>query len=363
MSRRQQTTTIQDRIATLIRDALGREVVRWQRLPGGLDTRRFFRCELEGSAPPTRLIARVEDPKRRTGADPPLEPIRSLLAREGLPVPASHGIAEGIDLIEDLGDESVESCLPQIDPARRRTLYSRACALIPRLQAIRPPSPALPHFQRGLDAALIGTKAQKWLTWSLPLQLGRTPTALEEKLVRRAFDFIAEVCAEAPSRLAHRDFKAANLHLKRGGREGSAELYMIDLQGAFMAPPEYDLVCLLRDSQVRLPEAEVIAQTEEILPQLPDSVGPETFARRFDLLTLARVAKDISHYLHAARHRGDQRYLRFVPNGLRNLREAAGRAGSRDTEIREFCQLLLASPERFPAGFAAHAEGISSCGQ
>ena len=55
---------------------------------------------------------------------------------------------------------------------------------------------------------------------------------------------------------------------------------MIDLQGAFLAPPEYDLVCLLRDSYVELEAEEVQEQLDRIRPELPDAPEPEGFAAR-----------------------------------------------------------------------------------
>ena len=36
----------------------------------------------------------------------------------------------------------------------------------------------------------------------------------------------------------------------------------------------------------------------------------------FDLITLVRVAKDLSHYLDAAHTRGDRRYLQWTPTAL-----------------------------------------------
>ena len=48
--------------------------------------------------------------------------------------------------------------------------------------------------------------------------------------------------------LCHRDYHSRNLMLRAG------ELYIIDFQDARMGPDTYDLVSLLRDSYVDLPE-------------------------------------------------------------------------------------------------------------
>jgi aminoglycoside/choline kinase family phosphotransferase len=120
---------------------------------------------------------------------------------------------------------------------------------------------------------------------------------------------------------------------------------MIDVQGAFLAPPEYDLVCLLRDSYVELPDAELAAHLDAVRPALPDAPDAETFARRFDLLTLTRKGKDHARFLYAARERGDRRYLVHAPATVRYLHGAAARAARRDARLADLAALLHELPE------------------
>jgi aminoglycoside/choline kinase family phosphotransferase len=120
---------------------------------------------------------------------------------------------------------------------------------------------------------------------------------------------------------------------------------MIDLQGAFLAPPEYDLVCLLRDSYVELDEAELAHQLGRIRPRLPDAPDAESFARRFDLLTLARKGKDCARFLYAAQERGDRRFLHYLPASVRALRRAARAAAARDAALAPLAELVFQLPE------------------
>lgn len=327
----------------------GVEATKIEAIPAGLDVRCFYRVHLRGEGAPARLVARI-DPKPGPSSD--LESIRALLARHALPVPARLGSGPGIELLEDLGDQSLQKLAGETAAERLDELYAEACALVPRLQSI----PANPG--RALDPALIASKAKKWIDWTLPLALGREPRESERAAVHRGFAFVADLCAGAPQRLAHRDFKAANLILRPATSERAAELCMIDLQDAFLAPPEYDLVCLLRDSQVPLPEAAVESHLDRIRPALPDAPDKGEFLRRFDLITLVRVAKDISHFLHAASVRDDRRYLLSVPSGLAHLRGAAERAARRDSEIAPLAETLLGLPRTIdvPAGPAFEAK-------
>ena len=120
---------------------------------------------------------------------------------------------------------------------------------------------------------------------------------------------------------------------------------MIDLQGAFLAPPEYDLVCLLRDSYVELGDEEIAFQLARVRPALPDAPDPESFARRFDLLTLTRKGKDHALFLYAAKTRGINDYLRFVPPTVRALRATALRRASESPRLARLAELVGQLPE------------------
>ncbi|MCP5044925.1 MAG: phosphotransferase [bacterium] len=314
----------------------------------GLGNRRFFRLGLAGqSAPATSVIARVEadeDPaKRAVGAapEPPLEPLRRFLEDAGIPVPRRFAADRdlGVELLEDAGDESLERAARQATGELRFALYRETCAWIPRLQALENPKPPLEAFSRRLDRTLFESKATRVVDWALPYWLGRDAKPSEREVVREVFDLVAQHCDAAPARLSHRDLKAANVHFVPTP-EGGRRIVLIDLQGAFLAPPEYDLVCLLRDSHVRLAWDEVVRHLDEIRPDLPDAPTPETFMERFTLLTLTRVAKDAAHYIHAFTSNADRRYLSFLPTAREVLREAAERAAPWHPALEPLAELF-----------------------
>jgi aminoglycoside/choline kinase family phosphotransferase len=329
--------------------ASGLEPLRIEWLPAALSLRRFARIHTASGATRT-AIARIEMPEdpagRPAGAapEPPHEPIRALYERAGLPVPRRLGgdPAQGIDLLEDVGVLSLHDAAQVLAADARVALYRDACALVPRIQAIAP-APSVAAFTRRLDAPLFAYKADLVARHGLAAR-GRDATPAEAAVVREAFAWIAEQMAAAPQRLAHRDFQSANLYV-RDGAPRDARIWMIDLQGAFLAPPEYDLVCLLRDSYVDLSEDEIAAHCAAVRRALPDAPDAETFARRFDLLTLTRKGKDHARFLYAARERGDERFLRYAPATVRALRGAAARASQRDAAIADLAALLYELPE------------------
>jgi hypothetical protein len=362
---------LESRLRRLVERRLGARVDAVEWLPAEIGLRRFARVHLAQGRPAT-LVARVEAPEdpagRPPGAppEPPLEPIRALLERSGLPVPARLGADEaaGIELLEDVGPLTLAAAAAAADAAERRALYEEACDLVPRLQRIADPG-GVAGFGRRFDETLLAYKAELFCEQVLapgavsaaapaPSAAGAPPppvaraaaaTAAGAGAVRDAFRRIAGEVRAAPARLAHRDLQSANVHV-RAGRPRGRRLALIDLQGAFLAPPEYDLVCLLRDSYLELPPDELAHQLERIRPRLPDAPGPEEFARRFDLLTLARKAKDLARFLQVARARGDRRFLRFAPATVRYLREAAARAARRDPALARLAEILAALPEQ-----------------
>jgi aminoglycoside/choline kinase family phosphotransferase len=340
----------QTAVTRLVERQLAAPVTGVERLTAGLGLRRFYRVTTEGD--PSSVIARVEapeDPAGRpagTAGEPPLEPLRSFLEHRGLPVPARLGGDPelGIDLLEDLGPRTLASAASGASAGRRVALYGLAIGLIPRLQRLAPPSGELPAFRRSLDRALFDYKAELFARWSLPDALGREPRFGEVEVVREAFRWIAAESAAAPARLAHRDFQSHNLHLCGEG-SGGERLVMIDIQGALLAPPEYDLVCLLRDSYLELPEHEVQLHLEQVRPLLPDRPDPESFARRFDLLTLSRKGKDHARFVYAARSRGERRYAPYLPATVRALRPAAARVAHLDPSMARLAEMIRGLPE------------------
>lgn len=335
-------------LRALVRAALGREVTGVEPIAGQIGLRRFLRVRLAPRrGAPSSLVARVEAPEdpasRPEGIppEPPLEPVRRLLETHGLPVPARLGgdSAAGIELLEDAGERSLAAAVEGAPAETRRALYREVCALVPRLQRISPPAPAVAAFERRLGAEQIAYKATRFIEWSLP-ERGRPATRGEAQAVRAAFEVVSEAVARAPMRLAHRDLQSSNVHVREG-----RGVMLLDLQGAWLAPPEYDLVCLLRDSYVELPEPEIEQHLEQVRPELPDAPAPEEFLRRFDLLTLSRKGKDHALFHFIARTRGDPRYLRFAPATVRHLRAASARAAARDARLAPLAELIGELPE------------------
>jgi len=345
------------RLEVLVRAQTGRSPSTIESIAAGLGTRRFYRVRFS-SGDPASLIARIEptateapDPDQPVPPawlpEPPLEPLRQFLEDAGLRVPHSiaHLLVEGIDLLEDVGGRT----LKDVDEPQRTALYREACSIVPRLQRLSSTTDEIPAFTRVFDHALIETKAWKWLHWTIPGLLGRPASDEESTSLHLVFDTLASLLDAAPRRLAHRDFKAENLHLvcepapnASASAAPTDQIVMIDVQGAFMAPPEYDLVCLLYDLQVDLDEDFAMDCFHETLPDLPDPVDAEAAALRFDAIATVRLCKDISHLVHAGRVRKDTRRWHEIPRGLALLDRVTGRLTRTIPEIQTLNSVIHA---------------------
>ena len=108
-------------------------------------------------------------------------------------------------------------------------------------------------------------------------------------------------------------------------------------------------MCLLRDSYVELSGEEFDLHLERTRTRLPDAPDPDTFALRFDLLTLTRKGKDHARFLYAEKSRGDERFAACLPATTRYLKHAAVRSAERDPRFREFAELVSTLPDALSA--------------
>jgi aminoglycoside/choline kinase family phosphotransferase len=244
--------------------------------------------------------------------------VARLLEKMPVPIPTIIGHADdiGVLALEDLGDVTLQAHLGAETPAEHAAMYRQAVALIASLQrrGAELADPAYIPYGIAFDV--------EKLTWELDfftkhfIEAYRgvviAPDARAE--LRREFAvLIAELAAE-PRVLCHRDYHSRNLMLH------DERLYIIDFQDARMGPDTYDLVSLLRDSYVDLPEQTVDELIAYFLA-LKGQTGSETeFRRRFDLMALQRNLKALGTFGYQTTARRNSVYIQYIPRTLRYVR-------------------------------------------
>lgn len=332
-------------LGELVQRQVGAPARAFETVPAGLGTRRFVRIHVDDPAR-TTLIARIEapeDPAIRPAGIPPeprLEPLRSFFEASGIPVPRSFGSDPvlGVDLLEDLGSENLAHALAASDSERGHLLVQEACRWIPEFQRLER-APNIEAFDRHLDHRLFRYKAEQVIEWVLPRVLSSQQSNSAADVVREAFDYVAQHAAAAPQRLAHRDYQSTNILLRPGSPPGS-ELAIIDFQGAFMAPPEYDLVCLLRDPHANIADAWVEEQLQQVRPLLPEPPAADVFELRFNLLTLSRCGKDLARHLYAADVHGETRFQHLQAPLGQSLKRASNAVSSTESVLANLAEIF-----------------------
>jgi aminoglycoside/choline kinase family phosphotransferase len=255
----------------------------------------------------------------------PFVDVQHYLAGLGVRVPAILAFeeAEGLMVLEDLGDEMLETRLRAGDD--RAGLYHRAVDQLARLRVRAEANPVgCVAFSRAFEAGLYRWELDHFREWLLEGWKSATLSTGERAELDGWFDRIAAALAAEPGGFTHRDYQSRNLMVLPGGEQA-----VIDFQDALLGPRQYDLVALLRDSYVDLPADFIEAMVRRYLARLEAEGGPRLeygpFRETFDLLTVQRKLKDAGRFVFIDRVRGNPGFLVSIPASLRYVGQALAR--------------------------------------
>ncbi|BDG02618.1 aminoglycoside phosphotransferase family protein [Anaeromyxobacter oryzae] len=319
------------RVRAAVARATGAEVsaAPVRRLAGHASLRSYWRV---GTFPASHVVmvlppdAKPEEvTKGGAPAANPFVDVQRYLAGLEVRVPAIHAFhePEGLMVLEDLGDDMLETRLLAGDP--KGPLYERAIDQLARLRAAAEARPGgSVAFTRSFDAELYRWELDHFVEWGLEAWKGARLSPEEKDVVDREFDRIAAALAAEPKGFTHRDYQSRNLMVLPSGEQA-----VIDFQDALLGPRQYDLVALLRDSYVELEPAFVDAMLRRYLEQLARAGGPRldvaAFRQTFDLLTVQRKLKDAGRFVFIDRVKKNPGFLVSIPASLRYVRDAFAR--------------------------------------
>jgi N-acetylmuramate 1-kinase len=248
----------------------------------------------------------------------PFVNVATLMAKMPVPIPQVIGHAEdlGVLALQDLGDVTLQAHLGAATPAEHAALYRQAVALIATLQkrGEQLESPEYLPYGISFDVEKLTWELDFFTKHFLEAYRGVTLTDAERKTLREEFGGIVRELASEPRVLCHRDYHSRNLMLRDG------ELYIIDFQDARMGPDTYDLVSLLRDSYVDLPDSTVDELIAYFLAFKGVSGEEPEFRRRFDVMALQRNLKALGTFGYQTTARRNPVYIQYIPRTLRYVR-------------------------------------------
>jgi tRNA threonylcarbamoyl adenosine modification protein YjeE len=249
------------------------------------------------------------------------------LRDHGLSAPHVYAanLADGLLLLEDLGAEAVVAGDP---PAPIEERYAAAVDVLVALHTQKLPdtlsiAPGLDYRLPLYDTDAFLIEAELLLDWYVPHRGGTLTnaarsdfTALWRAALKSTYD--------KPPTWVLRDYHSPNL-LWLPDREGIARVGVLDFQDAMLGPAPYDLVSLLQDARVDVPDQmEITLLGRYVKARLAAEKDFQTnpFVQLYVTLGAQRATKILGIFARLDRRDGKPQYLRHLPRIWRYLRRS-----------------------------------------
>lgn len=247
----------------------------------------------------------------------PFIAIGGALAALGFSAPRILGadIANGLAILEDLGSDGVVNADGPI-PDR----YAAATTVLAEMHGMtlptRLPLPNgdvydIPPYDN--QAYLI--EIELLLDWYALETPASDPDSISRirflEMWGRALDFLKET----PKTWSLRDYHSPNL-IWLGAREGSGRVGIIDFQDCLIGSPAYDLVSLLQDARVTVPdelELRLLSHYARTRRARSNDFDMAAFARAYALLGAQRSTKILGIFARLDKRDLKPQYLRHIP--------------------------------------------------
>ncbi len=316
------------------RHGVAADQVRIVPLTGDASDRRYYRV-LDPDGPPVVLSLYSSPFEVHTL---PFVNVARLLERMPVPIPQVLGHADdlGVLALQDLGDMTLQAHLGASSPAQHAALYRQAVALIATLQrrgAELQSDDYLP-YRIAFDVDKLTWEMDFFTKHFIEAYRGVVVSSVIGEALREEFGIVVEELAAEPRVLCHRDYHSRNLMFHED------RLYIIDFQDARMGPDTYDLVSLLRDSYVELPDQPVGELIAHFLALTGQPESESAFRDRFDVMALQRNLKALGTFGYQTTTRRNPVYIQYIPRTLRHVRDNLDRH-PRFARLREVLSALV----------------------
>jgi N-acetylmuramate 1-kinase len=256
----------------------------------------------------------------------PFVAIDNGLRERGFSAPAIHhgDLDNGFLITEDFGSAGFVEGDPPAPIAERYEAATDVLAALHReaLPEILPLAPQISYPIPPFDTDALLVEVGLMLEWYLP-DRGIEPTNnLRAEFVMMWRDLLSKAAADVktPDRTPDktwvlRDFHSPNL-IWLGERSDTARVGIIDFQDAVLGPAAYDLVSLLQDARIDVPELlELSLLTRYIKARraFDDSFDPAHFAELYAIMSAQRNTRLLGTFARLNRRDGKPQYLRHQP--------------------------------------------------
>ncbi len=303
-------------------------------LAGDASTRKYYRVVVDNQS----LVLMKWDPFK-----PEKYPFISVLThfdKAGVHVPkiVDMSASDGLVLLDDLGDLTLERKFWEQKEAEDSFDYYKLA--IDEIIKIHYSASVLKKPCTAFD---IEFNTEKFV-WEMNygkdnLIKGVLGQTLSEKLdseIVAIFTKISETLHKEPKFISHRDYHSRNLMLKFD------KMFVIDFQDARMGPVQYDLVSLIKDSYVDIPDDygnKILDYYFECAREHGHTFDRTHFDHIYELQSIQRCFKACGSFASFFHQRDDRRYLKYLtPTLKRVIKSLAG-----FPEFKTFTNLLVDS--------------------
>jgi tRNA threonylcarbamoyl adenosine modification protein YjeE len=256
----------------------------------------------------------------------PFVAVAAALRERGLSAPAIYAfdLDRGFLILEDLGDRVFGS-----EAERRRPLaelWGPAVDVLAALALKGPPDLLsieghAPYRLPSFDADAMLTEASLLVDWFWPALHGKeAPPALTEEFAALWRPLLAQA-EKADLGWVLRDYHSPNL-MWLPEREGVRRVGILDFQDALKGPLAYDLVSLLQDARLDVPEAlerELLARYCAARGEQSQQFSSDQFVSLYATLGAQRNSKILGIFARLAKRDGKRGYLTHIPRVARYL--------------------------------------------
>jgi tRNA threonylcarbamoyl adenosine modification protein YjeE len=301
-----------------------------QRMAGDASTRSYARLFRDDSA-----VILMNSPRRPDGPAiydgqsysaavhlaedvKPFVAIANGLRQRGLSAPAIHhaDLDAGFLVTEDFGREGFVEGDPPRPIVERYEAATDVLADLHR-EVLPETLPLAPHITYKIpvfdvDAMLV--EIGLMLEWYLPDRHVEPTNNLRAEFVMQWRDLLNKTAAK-PRTWVLRDFHSPNL-IWLNERSGICKVGVIDFQDAVLGPAAYDLVSLLQDARIDVPEQLELALLTRYIKARHAADGtfdPAGFAETYAIMSAQRNTRLLGTFARLNRRDGKPQYLRHQP--------------------------------------------------
>jgi tRNA threonylcarbamoyl adenosine modification protein YjeE len=311
-------------------DGAGYAEAKRARMPGDASTRSYARLIRDDSSfilmnsPQRPDGPAVYDGKSYSAAVHLAENVKPWVAidnglrERGFSAPSIHhtDLDAGFLITEDFGGTGFIEGDPPAPIAERYEAAVDMLAALHRqsLPEVLPLAPQLTYAIPAFDTEALLVEIGLMLEWYLPDRGVEATNNMRAEFVAMWRDLLSKAASSARTWVL-RDFHSPNL-IWLGERSDIARVGIIDFQDAVLGPPAYDLVSLLQDARIDVPELiELSLLTRYIKARraADETFNAAEFAELYAIMSAQRNTRLLGTFARLNRRDGKPQYLRHQP--------------------------------------------------